>query len=65
MKNRVYIAVIVVSVALTGFIFYLPHSASPGGIESLKSGELMWVMCKNPKCSEAYQIDKKDYFLQI
>jgi len=65
MKNRVYIAIIVVSVALVGFIFYLTHSASFGGIESLKRGELIGVKCNNPDCSEAYQIDKKDYFLQI
>ena len=51
MKNRVYIVVIVVSVALAGFIFCLNHSTSPGGIESLKRGELMWVKCnKAGKC---------------
>jgi hypothetical protein len=64
-KNRVYIAVVVVSVALAGFIFHLTHSTSPGSIESLKRGELIWVKCNNPDCGEAYQIDKKDYFLQI
>ena len=65
MKNRVCIAVIVVSAALVGLIFYLTHSPSPGGIESLKRGELTWVKCNNPGCGKAYQIDKKDYFLQI
>ena len=65
LKNGVYIAVIVVSVALAGFIFHLTHSTSPGGIESLRRGELIWVKCNNPDCDEAYQIDKKDYFLQI
>ncbi len=65
MKNRVYITIAVVCVALAALIFYLTHSASPGGIESLKRGELMWVKCNNPDCGEAYQIDKKDYFLQI
>ena len=65
MKNRVHITVIIVSVVLAGLIFYMTHSASPGGIENLKHGELMWVMCNNPDCGEVYQIDKKDYFLQI
>jgi hypothetical protein len=65
MKNRIYIAVIVMSIALAGLIFYMTHSASPGSIESLKRGELMWVKCNNPDCGEAYRIDKRDYFLQI
>jgi len=65
MKNRIYIIVIIVSVVLAGLIFNMAHSASPGGIESLKRGELMWVKCNNPDCGQAYQIDKKDYFLQI
>ena len=47
MKNRVYIAVIVVSVALAGLIFYLTHSTSPAGIDSFKRGELLWVIGTN------------------
>ncbi len=40
-------------------------SRSTGGIKSIKGEDLMWVMCQNPNCKSAYQIDKKDYYTQI
>ncbi|MBN2317215.1 MAG: hypothetical protein JXM79_25035 [Sedimentisphaerales bacterium] len=65
MKNRNYIIVIVVCLVLAGLIFYATRSNNVGGIESLESGKLIWVKCSNPDCGATYQMDEKDYFLQI
>jgi len=65
MKNRFYIIVIVACLALAGLVFYVTHSKSDGGIESLESGKLIWVKCNNPDCGAAYQMDEKKYFLEV
>jgi len=65
MKNTVYVIVIAVCLILAGVIFVLTRSEGSGGLDSIQRGELVWVMCNNPNCKEAYQIDKKDYYEQV
>jgi hypothetical protein len=65
MKNRTYIIVIVMCLGLAGLVFHITHPKSEGGIESLKSGKLIWVKCNNPDCGAIYQMDEKKYFWQI
>ena len=65
MKNIIYVAVIVVCIALAVVIFIMTQSGGSGGLESIKRGEqLYWVKCNNPKCGVAYQIDMRDYHEQ-
>lgn len=64
-KNQIYAIVIVACVVLAWLVFYATHSKDDGGIESLESGRLIWVMCNNPACGAAYQMEEKKYFLKI
>ena len=65
MKNRTYMIAIVVCLGLGGLAFHITHSKGEGGIESPESDKLIWVMCNNPDCGATYQMDEREYFLQI
>jgi predicted RNA-binding Zn-ribbon protein involved in translation (DUF1610 family) len=66
MKNTIYVIVIVVCLLLAIIVFIKSRSGGSGGLDSIKRGEEMyWVMCNNPKCKEAYELDKKDYYTQL
>jgi ribosomal protein L40E len=52
------VAAIVITVATQS-------GSSEGGIDSIKRGEMIWIKCRNPKCEEAWQMDKRDYFEYI
>jgi hypothetical protein len=65
MKNTIYVIVIAVCLLLAIIIFIKGRSGGSGGLESMKRGELFWVMCNNPKCKATYQIDKVDYHTEI
>ena len=38
------------------------HRAGAG---SLKAGERVWIQCRAPDCGAAYEMEKKDYFMQV
>ena len=64
-RKPIYIAVIVVCLGLAGIITWKGSSGGGGTLDDIPDSEKLWVKCNNPGCGEAYQIDKKDYFLQI
>jgi ribosomal protein L40E len=66
-KKIIMIVVIVVCIAAAVIITVATHSgSSAGGIESIKRGTAMvWVKCRNPKCENTWQMDKRDYFEYI
>ena len=64
-KKAVMIAVIIACLAAAGVITYVASSESGGGVETIKSGELIWVKCTNADCGHEYQIDKRGYFEYI
>jgi hypothetical protein len=62
-KKMIMIVVIVACLVVAGIITYATRSRSTGGIESIKRGtETVWVKCRNPKCENEWQMDKRDYF---
>lgn len=65
MKNTIYVIVIALCLLLAIVIFIKSRSGDSGGLESMKRGELIWVMCNNPNCKAAYQIDKVDYYTEL
>jgi len=40
-------------------------SRHPAGVESLSAGERVWIQCRAPDCGAAYEMGKKDYFMQV
>ena len=65
MKNTIYVIIIAVCLLAAILIFIKGRSGDSGGLESMERGVLFWVMCRNPKCKAAYQIDRVDYHTQI
>ena len=45
-------------------ITYATYSKSDD-LDSIKSGQMIWVKCKNPDCSAEYQVDKKEHFREL
>ncbi|UCG56492.1 MAG: hypothetical protein JSU70_16715 [Phycisphaerales bacterium] len=65
MKNTIYVVVIVLCLLIAIGIFIKTQSGGPTGVDSIKRGEMLWMMCNNPACKANYQIDKKDYYTEI
>jgi hypothetical protein len=65
MKNKIYMIVIAVCIVLAIVIFVTFRSQGPAGVRQLRRGEMIWVKCNNPDCGATYEIDKKDYFLEL
>lgn len=65
MKNTIYVVVIALCLILAIVIFVKSRSKGPSGIDSIQAGEMVWVMCNNPDCKAIYQMEKKDYYLEI
>jgi ribosomal protein L40E len=66
-KKTIMIVVIVVCIVAAVIITVATQSgSSTGGIESIKPGTAMlWIKCRNPKCENAWQMDKRAYFEYI
>jgi ribosomal protein L37E len=62
-KKMIMIVVIVVCIVAAVIITVATHSgSSAGGIKSIKRGTAMvWIKCRNPKCENTWQMDKRDY----
>jgi len=61
-KKPVLIGVIVVCLAVAGFITFARRGGGGGGIDSISASELTWVKCSNPACKAEYQMSKKELF---
>lgn len=62
MKKPVMIGVIVVCLAVAGFITFARRGGGGGGIDSIPASEMTWVKCSNPDCKAEYQMSKKELF---
>ncbi len=64
-KKPVMIGVVVVCLALAGFITYRTYfksgSGGSGGNLTGIPGAAVWVKCKNPNCDSEYQILETDF----
>jgi ribosomal protein L37E len=58
-KKPIMVGIIVVALFLAVGITFFTHSKDDG-IDSMKSGQMIWVKCRN--CGAEYQVDKKEYF---
>ena len=61
-KKSVLLGIVVACFVLAGGIAFFTMSKGPGGAESLKTGEMMWVKCANPNCNYEGQMEKKAYY---
>jgi ribosomal protein L40E len=65
-KKMIMIGVIVVCIVAAVIITVATHSgSSTGGVDSIKRGEMIWIKCRDPKCENAWQMDKRDYYEYI
>jgi rubrerythrin len=62
-KKMIMIVVIVVCIVAAVIITVATHAGrSAGGIESIKRGTMVWLKCRDPKCENTWQIDRRDYY---
>lgn len=61
-KKMIMIGIIVACIVAAIIITVATQSASEGGVGSIKSGTMIWIKCRNPKCENTWQMDKKEYF---
>ncbi|MFZ0033800.1 MAG: hypothetical protein WAK60_02270 [Sedimentisphaerales bacterium] len=66
-KKIIKIVVVVACLVAAGVITYATRSkiSSSGGIETIERGEMIWLKCRNPKCENEWQMDKRDYYEYI
>jgi len=65
MKNKLPIFVIVLCLLGAGALVVRNRSPRGAGVESLPSGESLWIKCTNPACGASYALDQKEYFRRI
>lgn len=63
-KNVIMTIIIVVCLVSAGVITYKGCGSETGHIPGFE-GETVWVKCNNPDCGAAYEIGKRDYFVEI
>lgn len=63
-KKPIMIGAVIVCLLLAVGITFLTSSKDKG-LDSLESGQMIWVKCRNTDCGAEYQVDKKEYFRQI
>jgi predicted RNA-binding Zn-ribbon protein involved in translation (DUF1610 family) len=65
-KKIIKIVVVVACLVAAGIITYATRSgSSSSGIDSIERGEMIWLKCRNPKCENEWQLDKKDYLVYL
>lgn len=63
-KKIVMAGVIIASLFLAIGITFLT-SSKDDGVNSIKSGQIIWVKCKNQDCAAEYQVDKREYLKHL
>ena len=53
---------IVVACLLAAVVITFSTRSKSDGIDSIKSGQMIWVKCNKTDCEAEYQMDKKEYF---
>ncbi len=62
-KKIIMIGIIVGCIVAAIAITVATHSSNAEGSATLKKGEATyWVKCRDPKCENTWQMDRKDYF---
>ncbi|GAG65065.1 unnamed protein product, partial [marine sediment metagenome] len=63
-KKPIMVGVIVLCFVLAGVMWF--RSSRRGGPDLREfRGEMIWALCRNPKCGHAWQMDKEKFFLFI
>jgi ssDNA-binding Zn-finger/Zn-ribbon topoisomerase 1 len=62
-KKMVMVGIIAGCIVAAVVITVVTRSGGEGGLDSLRKGqEMYWIKCRDPKCENTWQMDKKDYF---
>lgn len=65
-KKIIMVVIIVACIVAAAVITLMTHSSGEeGGVDTIKRGELIWLKCRSPKCENAWQMDKRDYYEYI
>jgi predicted RNA-binding Zn-ribbon protein involved in translation (DUF1610 family) len=62
-KKIIMIGIIAVCIVAAVIITVASRSASSGGIESIPTGTMVWIKCRD--CGNTWQMDRRDYFEYI
>ncbi len=62
--NKKAIGIIAVCLLLAGGITLMTKKKDTG-VNSIKSGVLVWVKCASEGCGAEYQLEKRDYYAQV
>lgn len=65
LSKEVMVGVIVVCIIAAVAITIFTRQSDSGGIESIPSGEMIWVKCANKDCAAEYEMGKRKYFEDI
>jgi predicted RNA-binding Zn-ribbon protein involved in translation (DUF1610 family) len=65
MQKKIAIVVAVLCFAAAGLIIARNVFRHPAGAESLGAGEKTWMQCNARDCGAAYEMEKKEYFMQV
>ena len=63
-KKVLMIGIIAVSLLLAGFVTFTTMHKSSRHLNKLK-GQTVWLKCQNPKCNHSFEMDMKDYYVQL
>jgi hypothetical protein len=61
-KKPIMIGIIVVCIGLAVAITVKTQSGEEGGLETVKRGQMIWILCTNADCEHSWEMDKKDFF---
>jgi predicted RNA-binding Zn-ribbon protein involved in translation (DUF1610 family) len=59
-KKMIMIVIIVACIVAAVIITVATRSASSGGIESIPTGTMVWLKCRD--CGNTWQMDRRDYY---
>lgn len=64
MVKKALIGVVVSCLVIASIITYFSKGQATG-VESIKSGTLVWVKCFSEKCKAEYELEKRDFYAQV
>ena len=64
-KKNLMIGIIVVCLAVGGYLVYANLTGGGSNINSIPADEMVWVKCTNKSCMAEYQMSKRKYHEEV